>query len=79
MCLCCLLVLDHTLLYRSIYLRGIPLEGLPMIFYRQLARQVGVVHAVFLVEQDGFFRRLFVSPVARLDLHGQIHLVGHQR
>ena len=35
MCLCCLLVLDHALHYRSIYLRGIPLGGLPMIFCRQ--------------------------------------------
>ena len=42
MCLCCLLVLDHALLCRSIYLRGIPLGGLPTIFCRQLACQVGV-------------------------------------
>jgi len=35
-CLCCLLVLDLTLLYRSIYLRGIPLEGLLTIFYRHV-------------------------------------------
>ena len=37
MCLCCLLVLDHALLCRSIYLRGILLGGLPTIFYRQIA------------------------------------------
>ena len=37
-CLYCLLVLDYTPLYRSIYLRGIPLEGLPMIFCRQPGR-----------------------------------------
>ena len=36
MCLCCLLVLDLTLLYQSIYLRGIPLGGLPTIFCRHL-------------------------------------------
>ena len=42
MCLYCLLVLDYMPLCRSIYLRGIPLGGLPMIFYRQLARQVGM-------------------------------------
>ena len=42
MCLCCLLVLDLMLLCRSIYLCGIPLGGLPTIFYRQSARQVGV-------------------------------------
>ena len=35
MCFCCILVLDHTLLCRSIYLRGIPLGGLPTIFCRQ--------------------------------------------
>ena len=41
LCLYCLLVLDYTHLYRSIYLRGIALGGLPMIFYQQLVRQVG--------------------------------------
>ena len=32
MCLCCHLVLDYTHLCWSIYLRGIPLGGLPSIF-----------------------------------------------
>ena len=39
MCLCCLIVLDYTHLCR--YPRGIPLGGLPTIFCRQLAHQVG--------------------------------------
>ena len=42
LCLNCLLVLDYTYLCRSIYLRGIPFEGLPTIFYRQLARKIRV-------------------------------------
>ena len=54
MCLCCLLILDLTLLCRSIYLHGIPLGGLPTIIYRQLARQVGVVRAVSLSNKMAF-------------------------
>ena len=44
-CLCALChhpVPDYAHPHRQIYHCGIPLKGLPMIFYRQLARQVGV-------------------------------------
>ena len=33
----------------------------------------------FHVEQDDTFCGLFVPPTARLDLHGQIDLMDHQR
>ena len=36
---------DYAHLHRQIYHRGIPLGGLPSIFYRQLARQVETVRA----------------------------------
>ena len=42
-----------------------------MIFYQQLARQVGVCVCCFYIEQDGTFRRLFVPPTTWPDFHGQ--------
>ena len=76
MCLCCLLVLDLVLLYRSIYLRGIPLGGLPTIFCRQLARQVGAVHAISLSNKMAFsIGSSFLPQLSQIFMVGSISWV----
>ena len=63
MCLCCLLVLDLVLLYRSIYLRGIPLGGLPTIICRQEPKMI-LLHGLkmtTMVVDVGVLRCIFYA------------------
>ena len=69
--MCHHLVPDHAHLYRSIYLRGIPFGGLPTIFCRQLARQVGVC-VLFSLSN----KMAFSAGSSSLPQPGQIFTVG---
>ena len=59
MCLYCFLVLDYTHLCRSIYLRGIPLKGLPTIF----CRHVSFIIHMFATIDSTLFLILFMFLV----------------